>query len=85
MGVRTLKLMFELSASHKGAEEMTNKGSRADLMYRLNVFPIIVPSLKERTDDLPELIDALLKITFSKKQQRSSEVQQRWYPGAIKL
>ena len=42
-----------ISASHKDLEEMTNKGSfRADLMYRLNVFPIIVPSLKQRTDDL---------------------------------
>ena len=60
-----------ISASHKDLEEMTNKGSfRADLMYRLNVFPIIVPSLKQRTDDLPELIDALLKKTFSKKQQK---------------
>jgi sigma-54 specific flagellar transcriptional regulator A len=60
-----------ISASHKNLEEMTNKGSfRADLMYRLNVFPIIVPSLKERTDDLPELIDALSRTTFSKKQQQ---------------
>jgi sigma-54 specific flagellar transcriptional regulator A len=60
-----------ISASHKNLEEMTNKGSfRADLMYRLNVFPIIVPSLKERTDDLPELIDALSRTTFSRKQQQ---------------
>ena len=60
-----------VSASHKNLEEMTNKGSfRADLMYRLNVFPIVVPSLKERTDDLPELIDALLATTFSNKQAK---------------
>jgi sigma-54 specific flagellar transcriptional regulator A len=60
-----------ISASHKNLEEMTNKGSfRADLMYRLNVFPIIVPSLKERTDDIPELIDALIRATFSRKQQQ---------------
>lgn len=60
-----------ISASHKNLEEMTNKGSfRADLMYRLNVFPIIVPSLKERTDDLPELIDALIRTTFSSKQRK---------------
>lgn len=57
-----------VSASHKNLEEMTNKGSfRADLMYRLNVFPIIVPSLKERADDLPELIEALLEVTFANK------------------
>ena len=61
-----------ISASHKDLEQMTNKGSfRADLMYRLNVFPILVPSLKERTDDLPELIDALVKTTFSKKQLKN--------------
>ncbi len=33
---------------------------RQDLYYRLNVFPIRIPSLRERMQDLPELIDELL-------------------------
>lgn len=55
-------------ATHKDLEGMSNAGSfRADLMYRLNVFPIPVPSLKERTEDLPELIRALSQTAFSNK------------------
>ena len=34
---------------------------REDLFYRLNTFPVAVPSLRERLDDLPLLIDSLLR------------------------
>lgn len=49
-------------ATHKDIEKMVEQGEfRADLMYRLNVFPVMVPALRERTGDIPSLIGALLK------------------------
>ncbi len=47
-----------ISATNKDIKEEINKGNfREDLYYRLNVIPIIVPSLKERKEDIPLLIN----------------------------
>ncbi len=49
-----------LAATNKNLEEEIENGNfRADLFWRLNVVPIHVPSLAERLDDIPLLIDAL--------------------------
>jgi len=40
--------------------EVTEGKFRQDLYYRVNVFPILSPALRDRLDDLPLLIDALL-------------------------
>jgi sigma-54 specific flagellar transcriptional regulator A len=46
-----------IAATHRNLEESIAKGAfREDLFYRLNVFPIEMPSLRERIDDLPLLI-----------------------------
>ena len=44
-------------ATHKNLEEMIARGTfREDLYYRINVFPIEIPALRDRTADLPLLI-----------------------------
>lgn len=51
-----------ITASNADLKNMCDKGEfRKDLYYRLNVFPIKVPSLKERIDDIPFLCEVILK------------------------
>jgi two-component system nitrogen regulation response regulator NtrX len=46
-----------LAATNKNLEEEIEKGNfRADLFYRLNVVPIMVPPLRDRLDDIPLLV-----------------------------
>jgi two-component system nitrogen regulation response regulator NtrX len=51
-----------IAASNKNLEEEIEKGRfREDLFYRLNVFPIEVPPLRQRLDDIPVLVEAFLE------------------------
>lgn len=51
-----------IAATHRNLEDQIAKGGfREDLFYRLNVFPIEMPALRERTEDLPELIAAITR------------------------
>jgi len=51
-----------LSATHHNLSEQVREGSfRQDLFYRINVIELSVPPLRERTDDIPELVESLLK------------------------
>ena len=46
-----------IAATHRNLEEAIARGNfRGDLFYRLNVFPIEMPSLRERADDLETLV-----------------------------
>lgn len=50
-----------LAATNKNLAAEVEKGNfRSDLFFRLNVFTIVVPPLRERIDDLPKLCDELL-------------------------
>ncbi|MEE3291044.1 MAG: sigma-54 dependent transcriptional regulator [Pseudomonadota bacterium] len=63
-GVKTIQTDVRiLAATHKDLEKMIEEGEfRQDLYYRINVFPIEMPSLRERAEDVPLLLNELLAI-----------------------
>lgn len=67
-GNRTIKVNVRvLAATNKNLEEEIEAGNfRADLFWRLNVVPIHVPRLRDRLEDIPLLIDALMQILVKK-------------------
>jgi len=79
-GVKTIQTDVRiLAATHKDLEKMIEEGEfRQDLYYRINVFPIEMPSLRERAEDVPLLLNEL--ITVMEAEKRGSV---RFNSGAI--
>lgn len=51
-----------IAATHKNLEDMIGQGEfREDLYYRLNVFPIQMPALRERPEDIPLMLNELIR------------------------
>ena len=61
-GEKTIKVDVRLiAATSRNLEELVSKGKfREDLFYRLNVVPISMPSLRERKEDIPLLVEFFL-------------------------
>jgi formate hydrogenlyase transcriptional activator len=66
--VRTIQVDVRIiAATHRTLPDMIRDGKfREDLFYRLNVFPIYVPPLRERTEDIPLLVHYFVSV-FSRK------------------
>ena len=91
---RTIRVDFRLiAATNRNLEEMVGKREfRSDLYYRLNVFPVRIPPLRERPEDIPVLVRYFAQ-RFAKRLRRpiesvsreSMDVLCRWpWPGNIR-
>jgi PAS domain S-box-containing protein len=93
-GVKTLKVDFRLLAATNRdlLKSVKAREFRSDLYYRLNVFPIVIPPLRERREDIRPLVEYFvhhfaqrMKKTISSIPTRTMEVLVRWnWPGNIR-
>ena len=66
-----------IAATNKDLEKEIEKGAfREDLYFRLNVIPMRVPSLRERVDDIPDLVNE-----FVKEFALSAKVEPKQFPS----
>jgi len=62
-----------ICATHRNLEEMVKEGKfREDLFYRINVFPIVLPPLRERKEDIPLLASHFIH-SFAKENKKEIE------------
>ena len=81
-----------IAATHRNLESEIAEGRfREDLFYRLNVFPIEMPSLSERVEDIPLLLEELIVRMENNKRgsvrlttQAISSLQQYAWPGNVR-
>jgi two-component system response regulator PilR (NtrC family) len=82
-----------LSATHRRLEELVKAGRfREDLYYRINVIELHVPALRERLDDVPQLVDVMLDRLAAQMGVRRPEVSDEAmdkllsyaYPGNVR-
>ena len=79
-----------VSATHRKLKEGVETGTfRQDLYYRLNVIELKMPALRERQEDIPQLVDALLsRICPDSRPALTSEAMQALrqyaYPGNVR-
>jgi len=70
-----------ITATHQDLEERIRAGAfRQDLYYRLNVFPVDIPPLREHAEDIPELIEEL-----SQRMVATSGTRVRFTEGAMRV
>jgi len=75
-GSETIKVDIRvIAATNKGLEDMVEaKTFREDLYYRLNVVRIRVPPLRERKEDIPEIVDYMLQMLEKERKAKVRKV-----------
>ena len=86
-GQQTLKVNFRLvCATNRNLEEFVAQDKfRADLYYRINVVPLMLPPLRDRVGDIPELASHFLQAFGDENGRRGGSRQTPWRycPNAI--
>jgi formate hydrogenlyase transcriptional activator len=91
---RTHKVDVRLvAATNRNLLKMVDRGQfRSDLYYRLNVFPILLPALRERREDIPALVRHFVKLFSHRMGKQVEDISPetmaafQWYswPGNIR-
>ncbi len=81
-----------IAATHRDLRQLINQGQfREDLFYRLNVVPLRLPPLRERSEDIPDLVRHFLSLAVKEGLPRKeiaadavARLQQHRWPGNIR-
>jgi two-component system response regulator AtoC len=93
-GTKPIKTEFRLiTATNIDLEKAVKEGRfREDLYYRINVIPIKMPPLRERSEDIPQLVEFFLKRYTGRFRKRINGItdstmtmlRKYWWPGNIR-